>query len=725
MPTLGNAHDRASGGSDANSAARSRKRKMDDFEWETSKENVMPLKRGRNVPDLNKALRAHDSFQAKVRLDDEVKAKEEAIRAYEGDDPLAGWVEYIRWLEVKMPEDTRRKFTALEKCTRALKDNPRYRNDLRYIRLWIQYVRAAFSRKPLVGMQGWYTMDCNSGMSDSGCMLQADLVSNPKDIFKYLYQNKIGEHVSLFYIGWAYVLETVANYPQAHKIYVKATQKYVHADAYCGATRCITWVVVLLNGLCRKAEPQDLLGRKFTEFQRRMSRQWLRVSEESGANDGDGVGQRHALEHLSSHGPGSLDLGDSQRQQLRQQQAFARAERVQRANAHKPVFIIYEDPAGHTVDPFDGNSGWKKLDTAHQQNKENELAPTAWNQPPARQGSEATPLLPPAQGERLQTSPLQVFVDDDFSSSALESKRAARLTNPSLTLRQRVEGVSTEEEMLAQKPLKNFTGDHGKTSAHVKPAHKQTQRAEGRSGKACYGVEQLKSGTGETLSFEEVRARAYTDRVTVHRKLDDGSKQNRFLADTAASNATFASAPRSNTFLASSSTLNPPSVMEPTKRKSPFPVASKTIPAAKLMSLSNDAQEDMTINTRVAMEDINGMFCSPPRQATQPTAWELKEEDPVERKLHFSVFEDSVDSVALNDQSLRQDPNESLSKQCFEVFADEGAEASQTGKKTWSQQRKPLGSRDDLVRGVRVTNKDAIMRAETVGAAKDSSSKKR
>ncbi|RLN97582.1 hypothetical protein BBJ28_00010322 [Nothophytophthora sp. Chile5] len=687
MPTLGNAHDRASGGSDAHSATGSRKRKMDDFEWETSKENVMPLKRGRNVPDLNKALHAHDSFQAKVRLDDEVKGKEEAIRAYEGDDPLAGWVEYIRWLEVKMPEDTRRKFTALEKCTRALKDNPRYRNDLRYIRLWIQYVRAAFSRMPLVEMQGWYTMDCNSGMSDSGCMLQADLVSNPKDIFKYLYQNKIGEHVSLFYIGWAYVLETVANYPQAHKIYVKATQKY--------------------------------------EFQRRMSRQWLRVSEESGANDGDGADQRHALEHLSSHGSGALDLGDSQRQQLRQQQAFARAERVQRANAHKPVFIIYEDPAGHTVDPFDGNSGWKKLDTAHQQNKENELAPSAWNQPPARQASEATPHLPSAHGERLQTSPLQVFVDDDFSSSALESKRAARLTNPSLTLRQRVEGVSTEEEMLAQKPLKNFTGDHGKTSAHAKPAHKQTQRAEDRSEKACYDAEQLKSGTGETLSFEEVRARAYTDRVNKHRNLDDGSKQNRFLADTAASNATFASAPRSNTFLASSSTLNPPRGMELTKRKSPFPVASKTIPAAKLISLSNDAQEDMTINTRVAMEDINGMFCSPPRQTAQPTAWELKEEDPVERKLHFSVFEDSVDSVALNDQSLRQDPNESLSKQRFELFADEGAEAPRTGNKTWSQQRKPLGSRDDLVRGVRVTNKDAIMRAETDGAVKDPSSKKR
>lgn len=57
-------------------------------------------------------------------------------------------------------------------------------------------------------------------------------MSNPKDIFKYLYQNKIGERVSLFYIGWAYVLETMANYPQAHKIYLKASQKYVRLNLY-------------------------------------------------------------------------------------------------------------------------------------------------------------------------------------------------------------------------------------------------------------------------------------------------------------------------------------------------------------------------------------------------------------------------------------------------------------------------------------------------------------
>ncbi|EEY69165.1 uncharacterized protein PITG_05364 [Phytophthora infestans T30-4] len=576
-----------------------RKRKADAFEWEASKENVMPLKRGRNVADLNKALRAHDSFQTKLRLEDELKTKEEAVEAYDGDDPLAAWLEYVRWLEVKMPEDTRKKFAVLEKCTRELKDNPRYKNDMRYIRLWIQY---------------------------------ADLVSNPKDIFKYLYQNKIGERVSLFYIGWAYVLETIANYPQAHKIYLKAGQK--------------------------SAEPQDLLERKYKEFQRRMSRQWLRMTEETGASEIDEVTHRRALESLSAYG--TLELNDAQRQQLHQHRASARTQRIQKANAHKPVFVIYEDPVGHSVDPFDGNGGWKKLGTMQQQDKENEMTPTQ------------------------DASPLQVFVDDEFSVPEIESKRRTPLTHRSQTLRQRLDGVATEEEMLAQEPLKNFT-------ASDKKARLQKQITKGRSEKPCYNVKQITSQTGEAISFEESRARAYQQNLEQKRELSHRALQNVTRDVDSASN----------------------------RKPDRLVTTAQSDPA----STHNGEQEDMTINTRVALEDINNMFCSPPRQP-KPCVWDAKEEDPVERKLHFSIFEDSVDSVALNaqDQSQRQDLNESVPNQTFQVFTDDAAEPLEprTGKKTCSQKRKPLGARDDLVRGVRLTNKDVIMQAQKDAAEKDS-----
>ncbi|EGZ23889.1 hypothetical protein PHYSODRAFT_296145 [Phytophthora sojae] len=650
-----------------------RKRKADDFEWESSKENVMPLKRGRNVPDLNKALRAHDSFQTKLRLEDEMKAKEDAIAAYDGDDPLAAWLDYVRWLEVKMPEDTRKKFKVLEKCTRELKDNDRYKNDMRYIRLWIQY---------------------------------ADLVSNPKDIFKYLYQNKIGERVSLFYIGWAYVLETMANYPQAHKIYLKASQ--------------------------RNAEPQDLLERKYKEFQRRMSRQWLRMTEETGVSDMDEVNHRRALESLSAYG--TLELNDAQRQRLHQHHASARAQRVQQANAHKPVFIIYEDPVSHTIDPFVGNGGWKKLGTAQQQDKENEIAPSAWNPPSARGSAgmerETERRSLPALSSRADMSPLQVFVDDEFTMPESESKRRTPLTHRSQTLRQRMEGVSTEEEMLAQEPLKNFTASDKKRM--------QKQGAKGRLEKSCYDVGLLTSRTGEAVSFEEIRARAFQQALDRRRKLGHRALQDVSRSISSKFNVTEASSISSATTSATTPVI-PHQVSLPERtpvtaatathgikltepKPAPFVASGATAPN-ELVPVHDD-QEDMTINTRVALEDINNMFCSPPRQR-KPSVWEVKEDDPVERKLHFSVFDDSADSVAVNaqDQSLRQDLNESIPKQSFQVFTDD-VEEPRTGKMSWSQKRKPLGARDDLVRSGRLTNKDVLMQAEKDAAAKDSAERK-
>ncbi|KAG1685619.1 hypothetical protein DVH05_007826 [Phytophthora capsici] len=683
----------------------SRKRKADDFEWETSKENVMPLKRGRNVDDLNKALRAHDSFQTKLRLEDELKAKEDAITAYKGDDPLAAWIEYVRWLEVKMPEDTRKKFTALEKCTRMLKDNPRYTNDIRYVRLWIQY---------------------------------ADLVSNPKDIFKYLYQNKIGENVSLFYIGWAYVLETRANYPQAHKIYLKASQK--------------------------NAEPQDLLERKYKEFQRRMSRQWLRMTEETGASDMDEVTHRRALESLSAYG--ILELNDAQRQQLHQHQAPVRAQRVHKANAHKPVFVIYEDPVDHAVDPFGGNGGWKKLGTLQQQDKENELAPSAWNPPGARETS-AVGRQPDRQPltltSRPPASPLQVFVDDEFSVPESETKRRTPLTHRSQTLRQRMEGVATEEEMLAQEPLKNFT-------ASDKKACSQRQGTKGRLEKPYYDDGLIKAKTGEESSFEEARARTFYRITGIRRKLGNQPLQNVTHNIESASNAVASSTASTLPVMTSSSSHksrlserklvitspNPPEPRLPERKPTRTAISGATEPN-KLISTHNHDQEDMTINTRVALEDINSMFCSPPRQP-KLSAWEAKDDDPVERKLHFSVVDDSVDSIAVNaqDQSAQPDPNQSIPKQTFQIFSDdapvesrqqpyqvlsdefcnesrprrkqpflvysdEAPEEPRSEKKTWSQKRKPLGARDDLVRGGHRTNKDVLMEALKDTAEKDSS----
>ncbi|TMW63263.1 hypothetical protein Poli38472_002204 [Pythium oligandrum] len=519
-----------------------------DFEWENSKENVMPLKRGRNVTDLNRALRTHESYQAKTNVETKAKEMEAEVKAYKGDDPLSAWVQYIRWIETNMPEDTRKKFGALEKSTRELKDITKYKNDIRYIRLWIQY---------------------------------ADLVSNPKDIFKYLYQNKIGDHVSLFFVGWAWVLESMGNYAQANKVYLKATQK--------------------------KAEPEELLSRKYKEFQRRMSRHWLKVNQTTDSND-DSM-QRSALEDLSCDQADFERMGNSENFR---RYARAQAEKMQRANAHKPVFTIYEDPVGTEVDTLDENADWKSLDTMQHQNKENDTAPTRWNGPLERP-QHVEGEVPVAVASRRPVEPLQVFVDEEFSAS--DQKPSVVGKEHSLTLRQRLDGVSTEEEQLAQKPLKNFAAQ--KTESSKPPRAIKTKT--GPEEKLVFDPALLKTTSGETLCFEELRARKYANKreETGHRH---------------------------------------------THAKGLQPPLPKTKPAAKvdpLFALDTAAQEDMTINTRVAMEDVNNMFCSPGRdeRASPPRSkktWGVPEAEPVERKLHFSIFEDSMDSIAPHQDEVSQ-----------------------------------------------------------------------
>lgn len=118
--------------------------KNTDFEWENSKENVIPLQRGRNVSELNEELSKQQchriSNQAELlrqSQDWEVK-----IENYRGDDPLSLWMSYIRWIESKMPNDTRKKLTVLEECTRSLKNDPQYHDSSRYLTIWIQYVHS-------------------------------------------------------------------------------------------------------------------------------------------------------------------------------------------------------------------------------------------------------------------------------------------------------------------------------------------------------------------------------------------------------------------------------------------------------------------------------------------------------------------------------------------------------------------------------------------------------
>ena len=120
------------------------------------------------------------------------KFEDDIIASSEMEDPLSVWIKYISWVRSSFPSDTTKTMLILERCTEAFKSNEKYLNDIRYVKIWIEY---------------------------------ADMIPTPGEIFAFMQSNKIGEKVSLFWVAWAFVCEKHQNFPLTEKIYLKGIQK--------------------------------------------------------------------------------------------------------------------------------------------------------------------------------------------------------------------------------------------------------------------------------------------------------------------------------------------------------------------------------------------------------------------------------------------------------------------------------------------------------------------
>ncbi|CAN0170284.1 unnamed protein product, partial [Discosporangium mesarthrocarpum] len=197
-----------------------------DVEWELSKENVLPLKRGRSTASIKRAF-GESSAGAGTSVGDRLATlksrHEKIITDYEGEDPLAPWLEYIKTVQDDFPSNQTDHFELLERCSRRFKDNACYKNDMRYLRVWMAY---------------------------------ADNISNTADLFKFLYKKEIGGKLALFWVAWAWAAEIQGKYPLAETL--------------------------LEKGVHRLAEPVGVLKKRHKEFMRRMRRLWINRQEEAG-----------------------------------------------------------------------------------------------------------------------------------------------------------------------------------------------------------------------------------------------------------------------------------------------------------------------------------------------------------------------------------------------------------------------------------------------------------
>ncbi|KAG8747306.1 hypothetical protein FRC10_001485 [Ceratobasidium sp. 414] len=182
---------------------------------EHQKENIVPRKHGRSAVALSNLLSAPRPQLAKQLADGHAKHQEAVRIAIEEDeDPIAAYVVYVDWVVECYPAGSNSEsglVPLLERATREFREDPRYINDLRYLKLWICY---------------------------------AGIVEKPETIYAYLLANDIGSVWELFYVEYANTLERNRNMRKADEMYQL--------------------------GIARKAKPLKRLQTRYEEFKKRI-----------------------------------------------------------------------------------------------------------------------------------------------------------------------------------------------------------------------------------------------------------------------------------------------------------------------------------------------------------------------------------------------------------------------------------------------------------------------
>lgn len=193
---------------------------------EAQKENVQSLPGGRSARELARIFSGGSNTSDKIpspspngtrTINDAMRLEyENELQSIgESDDPLDVYDRYVKWTLNAYPSAQATPESGLlpllERATKSFLSSSHYRNDPRYLRLWLHYVRL---------------------FSDA-----------PRETFAFLARHKIGESLALFYEEFAGWLEGAGRWSQADEVY--------------------------RLGIDREARPVERLARKYNEFQQR------------------------------------------------------------------------------------------------------------------------------------------------------------------------------------------------------------------------------------------------------------------------------------------------------------------------------------------------------------------------------------------------------------------------------------------------------------------------
>eukprot|EP00884_Botryococcus_braunii_P009332 jgi/Botrbrau1/183/Bobra.0022s0163.1 len=431
------------------------------MEWETSKENYQPVKQGRDPNVLNTTKDEITVKTNRALIEQERRRFHEELETYDGPDPLAIWLRFIKWTQdtFKAGGHQAEMLLVLERCTRELQRIDAYKKDVRYLRVWIQY---------------------------------ADCLPEPRDVFQFLQDQGIGQDFALFYIAFATYLELKGNFARADAVYQL--------------------------GLQRMAYPVDRLRAKYQELQNRMVRRMERqamegVSGGQEAQQDENAAVRTALQRLHTRPRSGIPGSAAAMPPTGLSRMKRKGVSALRASSDENGLDIYvddefrngqrnapEDPFGVKRQEEYAQPGWSHLPTFEQTRKENVQAPCPWAGKTIKQKRVLLPSAVPA---------LDIPEDEDLVDHQPQAPPRRR---PSRTLRQRLEVASDQhaDEELQIDPLHFHKapnppkpcGREVLASKQKDAAHKQAKREEQQAYNAIFAGE---SGADD-ISFEEVRA---------------------------------------------------------------------------------------------------------------------------------------------------------------------------------------------------------------------------
>lgn len=198
-----------------------------DFEIiENQKENIQSLPGGRSARALASMFSPSPLHKLATPTPSDTKNlndvmrneyEKEILTIAESDDPLDVYDRYVRWTLDAYPSaqatPASQLLPLLERATKTFLTSAQYKNDPRYLKLWLQYIRF---------------------FSDA-----------PRETFAFLARHNIGEGLALFYEEFAAWLEGAQRWTQAEEVYKMGIEK--------------------------EARPAPRLIRKYNEFQQRFS----------------------------------------------------------------------------------------------------------------------------------------------------------------------------------------------------------------------------------------------------------------------------------------------------------------------------------------------------------------------------------------------------------------------------------------------------------------------